>query len=252
MSDVTPLDDEPTLVGSGPLYPPPGGAAPDADPNAAPPLPMAADPDGGSVESGSADSIASTAPWVPPPASAYAPPAPSPYSAQPADADATAALRLPYPPPMAGGAVEVLSCPECGAMQQVSVSRRDASDFCRSCDYPLFWTPARVQRDRDDAANDLSLRRLPGTVGRATIASLRCPHCFEPNAVTAQTCVRCGLPMVLVDQPPPPMVYVPPPPPPPVEYLPEKGVGWWVWALIGLAVTATVVLIALMLTHTIG
>jgi hypothetical protein len=48
------------------------------------------------------------------------------------------------------------------------------------------------------------------------------------------------------------MVYVPPPPPPPVEYLPEKGVGWWVWALIGLAVTATVVLIALMLTHTIG
>jgi hypothetical protein len=262
MSDVTPLDDEPTLVGSGPLYPAAGEQPPEhSQPQGTGPLPIASSADE-PVNGGSADANGSA--WAPPSVapSPYAPPpsqyAPPPYatpaypSPQPVDADATAAMRLPYATAVSNAGVEVLSCPECGAMQQVSLSRRDASDFCRSCDYPLFWTPARVQRDRDDAGSDLSLRRLPGTVGRATIASLRCPHCFEPNAVTAQTCVRCGLPMVVAEQPPPPTVYVPPPPPPPVQLVPDKGVAWWVWALIGLAVTATVVLVALILTHAIG
>jgi hypothetical protein len=165
-------------------------------------------------------------------------PAPSP------PATTTAAVM---PPP----ATEFLTCPECGTTAQVTLNRRDSVDFCRNCDYPLFWTPSKVFRDRS-ADNDESLRRLPGTVGRATIASLACPFCYEPNALNAQTCVRCGRPMhPVAEAPAPAPVYVPPPPPAPLPE-PKATVAWWVWALLGLGAAALIALIVLITTHTIG
>jgi hypothetical protein len=164
-----------------------------------------------------------------------------------------AAAVVPVPLPAA--ATELVSCPECGTTAMVTLNRRDSRDFCRNCDYPLFWTPSRVLTDRELDANDQALRRLPGTVGRATVASLICPHpnCGEPNPVTAQTCVRCGLPLhVVAPPPPPPVVYVPPPPAPVLAPEPEQRVAWWVWALIGVGLAITVVLVVLILTGHLG
>jgi hypothetical protein len=120
------------------------------------------------------------------------------------------------------------------------------------CDYPLFWTPSQALYDRGGTLSDESLRRLPGTVGRATVASLACPHCAEPNPVTGQLCVRCGLTLHPVAEPPPPLpVYIPPPPAP--VYVEEKSrVAWWVWALMIVVFLTTVVLVVLVLTHKIG
>jgi hypothetical protein len=182
---------------------------------------------------------------------------PDPVPVMPvADAPTTPALST-YAPPAASPdllarTTEVLTCPECGNVQSVSLNHRDATDFCNNCDYPLFWTPARVQRDRDAAASDLSLRRLPGTVGRATIASKPCPHCSEPNAFSAQVCVRCGLSLNPVAPPPPPPAPVYLPPPAPVYEEPEKQIPWWVWVLVGFTVVLLVGFGILWATGTIG
>jgi hypothetical protein len=136
-----------------------------------------------------------------------------------------------------------VTCPECGTVALVNLTRREAEDFCRNCDYPLFWTPSKILLDRAGLSDD-SLRRLPGTVGRVTVASFPCPHCAEPNQLTAIDCVRCGRPLRPVHfEPPPPMpVYVPPPPlePEPVK----RGVPWWVWfAILLMVITVTLVLL---------
>src|SRR6185312_7518191 len=68
---------------------------------------------------------------------------------------------------------ETITCPECGTIAQVTLNRRESIDFCRNCDYPLFWTPSKVVRDSSDTGDE-SLRRLPGQAGRATVASLPC------------------------------------------------------------------------------
>ena len=147
-------------------------------------------------------------------------------------------------------ATEFLTCPECGTTAQVTLNRRDSIDFCRNCDYPLFWTPSKIFRD-PSAENAESLRRLPGTVGRATVASLACPFCYEPNALSAQTCMRCGRPMhPVAEAPAPTPVYVPPPPVALPE--PDSKVAWWVWVLLGLGAAALIALIVLITTHTIG
>lgn len=157
-------------------------------------------------------------------------------------------------PGAAAPTADQVVCPECGASAIVTLNRRESVDFCRNCDYPLFWTPATVLRSASDRSTDETLRRLPGTVGRATVASQPCPHCAEPNALSAQVCVRCGRPMQIVEQPAPPPpapVYVPPPPQP--EYVePKRGIAWWVWALVALGVVATVVLIVLAANGVIG
>lgn len=171
---------------------------------------------------------------------------------------AAAATPAPVPAPtaaavvMPAAATEVITCPECGTVAEVTLNRRESMDFCRTCDYPLFWTPAKVVRD-PLSSTDESLRRLPGTVGRATVASLACPFCAEPNALSAQTCVRCGRPMHPVAEPEPaPVVIAPPPPPPPAEPEPEAKVSWWVWALLALGAAALITLVVLIATHTIG
>jgi hypothetical protein len=145
-----------------------------------------------------------------------------------------------------------VTCPECGAVQDVHLNRRESIDFCRNCDFPLFWTPSEVIRDRG-AGDGEGLRRLPGTVGRSTLASTACPHCAELNLVTAETCIRCGRPMhPVIEAPPPPPVYVPPPPPVVVPPPPPKDVPWWVWAVAIFGGLAVLIFAILLVTGTIG
>ena len=146
---------------------------------------------------------------------------------------------------------ESVTCPECGAPAVVTVNRRQAEDFCRHCDYPLFWTPSLVVLDAGGLGQD-SLRRLPGTTGRAMTASVPCPHCAEPNPLSAVNCVRCGLSMHVQAPPPPPEPVYAPPPPPPAPAPPEKHVPWWVWLLVGLLVAAAITVGILVGTGTIG
>src|SRR4051794_15838214 len=101
--------------------------------------------------------------------------------------------------PSSGVAV---TCPECGTRASVALTRRESTDFCTRCDFPLFWTPQTIQIG-DRATAQESLRRLPGTAGKVTVASTACPHCGEANPLIAETCARCGLPMVLAPAPPP-------------------------------------------------
>jgi len=159
----------------------------------------------------------------------------------------TVAADAAAPPPDR----ENVTCPECGAPAVVTVNRRQAEDFCRHCDYPLFWTPSLVVLDSGGLGQD-SLRRLPGTTGRAMTASVSCPHCAEPNPLTAATCVRCGLSMHVQAPPPPPEPVYLPPPPPPAPAPPEKHVPWWVWLLVGLIVAAAITVGILVGTGTIG
>lgn len=132
---------------------------------------------------------------------------------------------LAVPPP--GPATEQqVTCPECGTVAVVALSRRESTDFCVRCDYPLFWTPAQIVLDSTGGSGE-SLRRLPGTAGQAVVASVACPHCAEGNAIAAVVCVRCG---GLMNPPPPepePVVVAPPPPPPAPE--PETTLPLWVW-----------------------
>jgi hypothetical protein len=168
----------------------------------------------------------------------------APYGAPPSG---VAAAALTSSPP------ELVTCPECGATQQVQLNRRAASDFCSQCDFPLFWTPSRVERERAAASNGESLRRLPGTVGRSTLASAACPHCAELNLVSAVVCIRCGQSMhPVAAPPPPPPPPAPLPPPPVIEVVPERGIPWWVWALLGVGIAALITLVVLILTGTVG
>ncbi|TAM92836.1 MAG: hypothetical protein EPN43_01805 [Jatrophihabitans sp.] len=160
------------------------------------------------------------------------------------------AVPAALPEPLA----ESVICPECGTAAVITANRRDSADFCRQCDFPLFWTPSAVIRDASGRAGEDSLRRLPGTAGRVTVASVPCPHCAEPNLLSAQTCVRCGLPMRVIAPPPPPPapVYIPPPPLPEPEPVPEKHVPWWVWAIIAILLAATIALVIMGATGVIG
>lgn len=165
-------------------------------------------------------------------------------------ADEPARLDPPMAAPVAAAgspveqpAREVVTCPQCGTVGMVTLNRRESTDFCVKCDYPLFWIPSRIVLDASTTA-DGALRRLPGTVGRATIASLVCPNCAENNAPSAQLCVRCGKPLRPVAPPPVP-VYVPPPPAPEPVYEPVRRVTpWWVWALLVLVVVGALAAVA--------
>ena len=125
-----------------------------------------------------------------------------------------------------------ISCPECGASGLVDPTRRDAHDFCQACDFPLFWSKDQVAIGTPSDAGDDSLYRLPGTLGRAVVASVACPHCNEPNLPTAVYCVRCGRAMQFIPPPPPPpppaQAPVPVPAAPRPEPEPERLWIWWV------------------------
>src|SRR6478735_4787900 len=95
----------------------------------------------------------------------------------------------------------VLACPECGTVSAVHADRRLASDFCPTCDYPLFWARPSSGAGLGDGSSDDALRRAPGASGNALSATLACPACAELNVPGARNCVRCGS---LMDPPPPP------------------------------------------------
>ncbi len=162
-----------------------------------------------------------------------------------ADEQPTQALEPPLAVPTPTSAPdEQVTCPECGTVAMVALTRRESEDFCRSCDFPLFWTPSKVVLDSGSTAGD-SLRRLPGTSGRVTVGSIECPTCSEGNVVTAETCVRCGGPMVL---PPEPVVVVPPPPPPPAPE-PVQRTPLWVWILGGSTLLLLIALVVYFLVR---
>ena len=92
--------------------------------------------------------------------------------------------------------VELVTCPECGLAASVDLAKRSSDDFCRSCDFPLFWAKSSVI-SAFDAEQGASLRRLPGTAGQAGRPGVDCPTCGELNQTLAVNCIRCGGPMVL-------------------------------------------------------
>ena len=84
-------------------------------------------------------------------------------------------------------------CPTCNTVSHLADIERDASSFCRTCDFPLFWAQqTRFAGTTADPSGGAGLRRLPGTEGWAIVDQLTCPVCAEPNLVTENFCVRCG------------------------------------------------------------
>ncbi|QDB79133.1 MULTISPECIES: hypothetical protein [Georgenia] len=137
-----------------------------------------------------------------------------------------------------------LSCPECGTTAEVVLSRRAAEDFCRACDYPLFWARPEHAVLEEAPSGDDARRRLPGSLGTTRLATVPCPHCVELNLPGAELCLRCGSTMT----PPPAPVPLPAPlpepvPEPVVEEPPAAPVRfpWWWLASVGLLVGAVVV-----------
>jgi hypothetical protein len=118
-------------------------------------------------------------------------------------------------------------CPGCGTVVSLAAVETSADEFCRVCDYPLFWAEqAQVQlvaAEGADAALAAARLRRPGAAGRQTPVGEPCPSCGEINVADATYCHRCGSPM----RPEPVPVAAPevvveapePPPPPPVP--------WW-------------------------
>jgi hypothetical protein len=121
------------------------------------------------------------------------------------------------------------------------MARRQADDFCRKCDFPLFWARGTVIAP-EGAESGASLRRLPGTVGRAATAALICPHCSEPNSPAAEICVRCALSLHPVDIPEPAPVVQAPEPEPEPDPEPEPRFDWW-WIVALMTVLMAVALV---------
>lgn len=132
-----------------------------------------------------------------------------------------------------------VTCPECGTVTELPAIRRAADEFCRHCDYPLFWTPSAVPAAVGGASAESTLRRLPGAGGRQRIGSKVCPDCGELNPLSGINCLRCGAD--LDPRPVEPVVEVAAPEPEPVpEPVPEPGTPWWWWAVLLAVLTAGV------------
>lgn len=140
-----------------------------------------------------------------------------------------------------------ITCPGCGTVSHFDEIRRAANEFCRSCDYPLFWARSNlVTAGAGEAGGDTGLRRLPGTAGRTAVATLGCWACQEPNLVTATICVRCG--SDLAGPPPPPPE--PAPEPEPVVTVQEVVVersAPWPWIVLAVLFVSGLVTLVLLL-----
>lgn len=138
-----------------------------------------------------------------------------------------------------------VECPSCGTFGRVDFARRAAGDFCSVCDFPLFWARDRVPAPDAATADGSGLRRLPGTAGRAALASLLCPSCTEPNPPSGELCVRCGEPLRPVAAPAP----VAEEPELEPETMPEPAFRWWPY--VAASVAALVVLVTLLIVFDI-
>jgi hypothetical protein len=138
-----------------------------------------------------------------------------------------------------------ISCPSCGTASHYESMKRDSSEFCRVCDYPLFWVRSAVLAGVvGDGEAESGLRRLPGTAGRMLAASIPCPNCTEPNLVTATVCIRCGADM----HPKPVVVEAPAPKPEPVPEPEPVSVPLQIpWILIAIVVTTLIAGFAVLL-----
>lgn len=215
----------------------------------------------------SAQSATAPAPQAPPPPSPPASPGwpgpPGGWAGPPGgpmvvDADEPPQLVRGYqPPPTAAlpdqrtaAATDVVTCPECGQLATVNMARRSADDFCRNCDFPLFWAKGTVITPEGQETR-ASLRRLPGTVGRAATAALICPHCAEPNSPTAEICVRCTLSLHPVDipepEPEPLIAFAPPPEPEPLPEPAPRFDWWWVVAVVMAVLAVALIVVLIML-----
>jgi hypothetical protein len=141
-----------------------------------------------------------------------------------------------------------ITCPGCGTVSHFEELRRSATEFCRSCDYPLFWARSTLVAARGGGSDgDTGLRRLPGTAGRTTVATVTCWACQEPNLVAATICVRCGSDLAG----PPPAPAPEPQPAPVVEVVEEVVVvpkpSPWPWILLAVLFVAGLVVLQLVL-----
>ncbi len=134
-----------------------------------------------------------------------------------------------------------VTCPECGTVTELPAIRRSADEFCRHCDYPLFWLPSAVPVTTPGGNAATALRRLPGAGGRQRIGSKDCPACGELNPLGAVDCLRCGA--ALDPQPEEPVVVAAPEPEPVVAPapVPVKHTPWWWWLVLAGVLTAAVV-----------
>jgi hypothetical protein len=134
-----------------------------------------------------------------------------------------------------------ITCPSCGTISHFEQLRREAEEFCRICDYPLFWARStEFGFGNGEGSSGESLRRLPGTAGRAVAAAIACPVCTEPNPIANSICIRCGSelrPAPVVE----PIVVIPPPPPPPPEPEPKKNY----WPIL-IAIAALIILLVIL------
>lgn len=142
---------------------------------------------------------------------------------------------------------EVVTCPECGTLASVDLAQRRSEDFCPGCDTPLFWARSVVVYDAGERSG-ASLRRLPGTVGKAATAAVACPHCTEPNSPVAVHCIRCGGELHPTPVAPEPVVEAPPPPLPEPEPEPPAS-RWWVWVVVALTLVAVTAIIWVLATR---
>lgn len=139
-------------------------------------------------------------------------------------------------------ATTTLVCPACSTVATVTLSRRDAHDFCPNpkCDYPLFWARREDAVGGPDGDVEGARRRSPGTAGAERLVSVPCPACAELNVPGEAWCLRCGADMT----PPPPPLPVPVPLPEPVAEPepvrePEPGEPFPVLWLIGMLTIAS-------------
>jgi hypothetical protein len=141
-------------------------------------------------------------------------------------------------------------CPSCGTAAELEGATRTAAEFCKKCDYPLFWAPVPVTLAslEEDGTAETTLRRLPGAGGKRAVASVPCPTCAELNAPTSLVCHRCGGPMVLPDPEPEPELEVeeePMPAPEPILIPDERSTLWW-WVALAIGLVLVTVLVVLL------
>lgn len=90
-------------------------------------------------------------------------------------------------------------CPDCST--ETFIDDRSGpldgtpEEFCRICDYPLFWVSHLALTAAGpgvvDPPQPSPLRRYPGTEGIESTTAVTCPVCRELNSPERRLCWRC-------------------------------------------------------------